>query len=386
MLCTGSKHTISVTTLLLATSLTLLGATASGQGYVPVSVKFVHDQTPVPGGQFSTFQDLIDAVDQANAILAANGASWKLMCCEIVSLANSSEVAQFLDVNDGIVCSAPPTVDEFDLAAKQDPVTFGWRFDALNVYVVNSICGLGGALSAGSSLYPFPEEEFAGGDIVVLGNDNDTPQYIGGNVLLHEIGHHLSLSHYASPVAFHNFLCHCVGPDPIGSVPPCPDGYFGGCECSFSGTYNLMASAGLGLTSDADQVQIDPCQLDHMDVEFGIIPPPADGSVQPSRTHELRSTPSCVLQPPWRRADCDGDGSVTTHDVRLLLDFVYGQGNPAAMCMDACDANDDGVVDVSDAVFILGTLGAGGVFPAPFPQCGGDPTFDALTCTSYLGC
>ena len=45
--------------------------------------------------------------------------------------------------------------------------------------------------------------------------------------------------------------------------------------------------------------------------------------------------------------------------------------------MDAADANDDGQVNIADAIALLGHL-FGGVpsLPAPFPGCGTDPTGD----------
>ena len=55
--------------------------------------------------------------------------------------------------------------------------------------------------------------------------------------------------------------------------------------------------------------------------------------------------------------------------------------------MKAADANDTGRVDLSDAVFILNYLFVGGaVPPAPFRQCGLDPTPDELGCAVYPSC
>ncbi len=53
----------------------------------------------------------------------------------------------------------------------------------------------------------------------------------------------------------------------------------------------------------------------------------------------------------------------------------------------AMDGNDDGAVDIGDAIGILAYLFAGGTPPAaPYPGCGTDPTEDTLTCESLASC
>ena len=53
----------------------------------------------------------------------------------------------------------------------------------------------------------------------------------------------------------------------------------------------------------------------------------------------------------------------------------------------AADANDDNEVGVPDVVHVLSYLFAlGPVPPAPFPQCGVDPTPGTLTCEAYPPC
>jgi len=89
---------------------------------------------------------------------------------------------------------------------------------------------------------------------------------------------------------------------------------------------------------------------------------------------------------PFRRGDCNGDGSFNVADVISLLGFLFaGGGRPD--CLDACDANDDGALDVADAVAALRVLfSAGTTLPGPFPQCGFDETDDDLGCVSYKVC
>jgi hypothetical protein len=68
------------------------------------------------------------------------------------------------------------------------------------------------------------------------------------------------------------------------------------------------------------------------------------------------------------------------------LSYLFAAG-PAPSCLDAADANDRGAVDIADAISILSHLFANaGPLPAPFGQCGIDPTIDELGCESYPPC
>ena len=89
-------------------------------------------------------------------------------------------------------------------------------------------------------------------------------------------------------------------------------------------------------------------------------------------------------KPTFLRADSNDDGTVDLSDAINTLGVLFrGQGR--MRCEDAADANDDGEVDISDAVFTLGFLFLGNPpeIPAPSPERGIDPTPDALDCASY---
>ena len=66
--------------------------------------------------------------------------------------------------------------------------------------------------------------------------------------------------------------------------------------------------------------------------------------------------------------------------------LFLGQGE--ITCQDACDSNDDGAVDISDAINTLGVLFLGnGIFPLPgMTDCGFDPTDDELGCDTFERC
>ncbi len=84
--------------------------------------------------------------------------------------------------------------------------------------------------------------------------------------------------------------------------------------------------------------------------------------------------------PTFVRGDFDGDGRVGLNDAIATLDLLFRRGAQPT-CQDAVDANDDGEIDISDAVRSLIYQFAGGPpLPAPFPDPGPDPTRDRLTC------
>lgn len=92
----------------------------------------------------------------------------------------------------------------------------------------------------------------------------------------------------------------------------------------------------------------------------------------------------------FRRGDCDGDGNFQLGDMVFLLGFLFPQsGVPAALpCLLACDSNDDDVIDLGDVLAGLLALFAqpSVSLPAPYPDCGFDPTPGNLTCSQVTLC
>jgi hypothetical protein len=91
-----------------------------------------------------------------------------------------------------------------------------------------------------------------------------------------------------------------------------------------------------------------------------------------------------TLEPPeapsFRRADANQDGEIDVSDAIKVL-FVLFVDGVSAGCADALDANDDRQVDITDAIHLLGYLFlAGEDIPPPSLECGTDPTDDALGC------
>ena len=98
-------------------------------------------------------------------------------------------------------------------------------------------------------------------------------------------------------------------------------------------------------------------------------------------------------EPTFTRGDCNGKGmpgmNVDISDAAAVISFLFLTGtwkfNPP--CLDACDANDDGRVDLADSVYILRYLFKFDRQPkAPFPDAGPDPSYDKLTCEAGGNC
>jgi len=86
-----------------------------------------------------------------------------------------------------------------------------------------------------------------------------------------------------------------------------------------------------------------------------------------------------VTPAPFVRGDANGDRRLDISDAVFTLLTFFGPDAPSPSCLKPVDSNDDGGVDVSDAVYTLSFLfRSGPVIPAPFPDCGEDPTPDDL--------
>ena len=111
-------------------------------------------------------------------------------------------------------------------------------------------------------------------------------------------------------------------------------------------------------------------------------------SVQGFETHDCNI---CVVpEPVFGRGDCNFDKRVDLADAQSTLSQQF-QGF-LVPCLDACDANDDGKINLADTVFILNYLfDSGPVPPEPGPETapgeqGPDPTEDSLDCEGGAVC
>ena len=93
------------------------------------------------------------------------------------------------------------------------------------------------------------------------------------------------------------------------------------------------------------------------------------------------------LAPPFRRSDCNDDGTVDISDAVCTLEWLF-LGGDAPSCVASANTNGDGQVDLSDPVSLLNHLFLGGPPPvAPFPKCGpGSPTDEEIGCERFERC
>lgn len=102
------------------------------------------------------------------------------------------------------------------------------------------------------------------------------------------------------------------------------------------------------------------------------------GAVAKSVRPDLRRLP--YGSPYFLRGDANTDGLVDQSDAIYTLGYLY-LGSEQPKCLDAADCNDDGEIDVSDPIVSLTTVFLGNAtIPSPYPSADRDSTDDILGC------
>ena len=88
------------------------------------------------------------------------------------------------------------------------------------------------------------------------------------------------------------------------------------------------------------------------------------------------------------RGNCNDDGNVDMADAVCILNWLFACG-AAPGCVAATNTNGDDGADITDATYLLNHLFSGGPVPvAPFPDCGPGtlPADEALGCANTPDC
>ncbi|MCH2373524.1 MAG: beta-propeller domain-containing protein [Planctomycetes bacterium] len=100
----------------------------------------------------------------------------------------------------------------------------------------------------------------------------------------------------------------------------------------------------------------------------------------------LSAHASWAQETEFRRGDTNNDSVVDISDAVFTLGTLFG-GSDKTTCNNAIDANDDELADLSDAIYTLNFLFTGGdPLPPPNAVCGPDPTPGSLGCDAYGSC
>ncbi len=176
------------------------------------------------------------------------------------------------------------------------------------------------------------------------------------------------------------------------SGQPNPDGSINGTVTTyFDDSASSSTTAGLTKTTFGDSLV--------RGIGFGMHPLGFDLDFFDGRIYEPRITLG-VLPPDqllfdtapvgdlFVRSDANSDGAVDISDAVYMLAALFISGAPPPPCAKSGDANDDGAFDISDAVYTLAALFIPGspTPPAPHPNCGVDPTADPLECVAFPAC
>ncbi len=114
-------------------------------------------------------------------------------------------------------------------------------------------------------------------------------------------------------------------------------------------------------------VSVHNASLGSSDLSFHAVLVPRDAS----------TAVDCDPESTIRRGDANDDGDLNIADALFTLAYLFEDGPPPE-CLDAVDANDDGRAEISDALAILLHLFVGRALPPPVGTCAEDPTPDDI--------
>jgi hypothetical protein len=91
------------------------------------------------------------------------------------------------------------------------------------------------------------------------------------------------------------------------------------------------------------------------------------GAIQPE---DLLFQENSVPRPEFVRADANADGLINITDGIYVLNYLF-LGGPTPTCLEAANSNGDALLNITDGIYVLNFLFLGGPEPpAPYPACG----------------
>ena len=112
------------------------------------------------------------------------------------------------------------------------------------------------------------------------------------------------------------------------------------------------------------------------------------GEDYPHRTKDLEIVVRIGEYPPFRRGEANQDGVVDISDVLTILGYLF-LGTETPGCLDSADTDDSGTLEITDGLAVFEFLFFGTFLP-PMPgsaECGPDPTEDDdLGCRNFSRC
>ncbi|MBN1418466.1 MAG: hypothetical protein JXP34_06785, partial [Planctomycetes bacterium] len=126
--------------------------------------------------------------------------------------------------------------------------------------------------------------------------------------------------------------------------------------------------------------------------------PCSDPRADPDAWYTLRVTDGCgrvasataaasCCRGRFRRGDCNDDGGVNVSDAVKIANLLFAQGSEPSPCLLACDVNGSDAIGITDAVYLLNYLFESGPEPAaPWPRCGPIPEDPPYPCEAFSHC
>ncbi len=184
--------------------------------------------------------------------------------------------------------------------------------------------------------------------------------------------------------------------DPCFETPAC--GPVEQLACRLDG-FDVALSWGRSLGQSLSRVKRDGVLLAELGVEveaYADVGPPAglhtytvEAVCGSGTAPEVECRATVPRIPQFMRGDCTVNKRFDLTDPIGLLFHLFHSDPPTVPCDDACDGNDDGKLNLADAIRMLETLFTtrGGPLPAPYEECGPDRTpEDPLGCREFSIC